>query len=69
MGDLHIHAWRNRKTVCGLALLTTLILVLTSMNSIAQDSTLRQPAAGPISGQIDLLIDFDSRDFFAPATG
>ena len=53
MGDLHIHAWRNRKTVCGLALLTTLILVLTSMNSIAQDSILRQPVAGPISGQVD----------------
>jgi para-nitrobenzyl esterase len=41
--------WRNPTR--GLVLCVLLILVLISMDSIAEDRTLKQPPAGPVSGQ------------------
>ena len=45
-------AWKT-KTATLYAQCLLLALVFISMNSIAQDSTLRHPVAGPVSGQIE----------------
>jgi len=50
---MHIHASCKTIALRGFSLCTLLILGLISMNSIAEDGTLRHPTAGPISGQID----------------
>jgi hypothetical protein len=46
MNNSHIRTWRNRLAAHSFTLGVLLILVVTSMNSIAQDPTLRQPPAG-----------------------
>lgn len=52
-GTLHNRvAWKT-KTATLYAQCLLLALVFISMNSIAQDSTLRHPVAGPVSGQIE----------------
>jgi len=53
MDDSHFRTWRKRLAKHRFTLGVLLITVLTSMNSIAEDLTLRHPAAGPVSGQID----------------
>jgi para-nitrobenzyl esterase len=53
MNNSHICTWRNRLAIHSYTVGVFLILVFTSMNSIAEDLTLRQPPAGPVSGRID----------------
>jgi para-nitrobenzyl esterase len=53
MNNSHICTSRNRLAIHSYTVGVFLILVFTSMNSIAEDLTLRQPPAGPVSGRID----------------
>lgn len=51
MNNAKIRRWRNETAAHSLALGVFLTLGLISMNSIAEDPTLRHPPAGPVSGQ------------------
>ena len=53
MIDSHIRTWRDKLAAHRITLGVLLIMVLTPMNSIAEDLTLRHPPAGPVSGQVD----------------